>query len=115
MEILLVYLYGIYDSIASLVDGFAFLSIFSIFVNGVIGGVIKDDVLHFKKYMYIKTAIFLVIVNVLIPPKEIAVAMVAAPTVVKTVNNIVDSNRTAKMVSIIDLSLDKVIKKLEEK
>lgn len=132
MEILLVYLYGIYDSVSSVIGasmiiiGMASVTALAVHFSSKDLASLYDEKEekhkeHMKKassakrFILIKTFIVLLILDVLIPPKEIAVAMVAAPTVVKTVNSIVDSNRTTKMVNIIDLSLDKVIKKLEEK
>jgi hypothetical protein len=57
---------------------------------------------------------FLILANVLIPPKNIAVMMVAAPHIVEISKDVADSNRTKKLINILDNSLDYLDKKTKE-
>ena len=131
MEILLVYLYGIYDSIAGFLT-FATIILTSMTITF---SLVKAVTMHernryshtqdkyeqytegvkfWDKFIYIKLSILLIIINILVPPKNIAVAMVAAPYAVQAAADLVDSNTTKKISTIIDLSLDKAITKLKD-
>lgn len=130
-EVLMIYLYGIWDSIEALliisviiVTGITLTTVIVYMVN-------KDDIEIYssediiknakanmeksKKFMYTKTSILLIILAILFPTKEIAVAMFAAKPTIQLVKDVADSNRTAKLVDIFDLSLEKIASKLKKK
>lgn len=132
MEILLVYLYGIYDSVYNFIGMSMIISIIVSLVAVAVAFFHKDmsSIYHkdseryrelisnyesSKKFIFLKTSIMLIIINVLFPPKEIAVAMVIAPKVVEITKDIADSNRTKKIVNVIDLGIDRITDKLKEK
>ena len=134
MEILAVYLYGIYGSITATIAVVASVMIAVTITFSIIyiaqksdyesnkhktetNSYYKEAVPRYKasyenakKFMFIKTSIFLVILNVLIPPKEIAVAMFAIKPAIQMAKDISDSNRTKNIVDILDLSIAKVKK-----
>jgi len=137
MEILAVYLYGIYGSITATLTVFAWIIIIGSTIAGIIYLINKheyeayqnsDDhwrkedlpnnkVLyeHMKKLIFIKTSIFLVVLNILIPPKEIAVAMVAVKPAIQIAKDIKDSNRTQSIIEILDLSIARVKDSLRDR
>ena len=114
-EALIVYLYGIWGNIEVLLDLIMFILVVGTAVGAIIvlialGGTFED----FKKIFYIKTFIFVVILNTLLPSKEIFVAMLAATPVVNTVKELSGSEKISKIEKILDLSLDKAVKELEK-
>ena len=138
MEILAIYLYGIYSSVEAVI-------LISTIIVATITGMFtvvyviqkseydtnlpkgetrtyyrnalpeyKANYENARKFMFIKTSIALIIINVLMPPKEIAVAMIAVNPAIKLAKDIKDSNRTQNIVEILDLSIARIKEKLDD-
>ena len=138
MEILAIYLYGVYGGIKAL----AVVSMLTVGLITIVFLVIyiaqksnyevnnhKAETSHYykdalpeykasyeqaKKFIFIKTTIALVVLNIMIPPKSIAVAMFAVEPAIQIAKDINDSNRTKSLVEILDLSIARVKENLEK-
>ena len=118
-ETLIVYLYGIWGNIGGALETVLVIMVMGAIAGGLIllitsnelGG---DFIKKFKKILYIKTFIFVFVLNTLMPSKEIFVAMIAATPVVNTVKELGSSEKVSKIEKILDLSLDKAVRELEK-
>lgn len=114
--ILLIYLWGIYDNIVAVFIVILLFLMVLIVILGVTLSSLEEGrlserekqlkILHKKwiKRLAIVGGI-LIVLNVLIPPKNIAVMMYATPTAIEALQSISDSNRTQTIVDILDNSL----------
>ena len=114
--ILLIYLWGIYDNIVAVFIVIAVFLMVLIVILGVTLSSLEEGrlserekqrkILHKKwiKRLAIVGGI-LIVLNILIPPKNIAVMMYATPTAIEALQSISDSNRTQTIVDILDNSL----------
>lgn len=132
-EVLLVYVWGIYEQFSWLV-GFSFiLGVITLFAYGFsylwendysphyredeeVKQSFKDKLNYFrdvcKKLLGVSTIIL--VVNSFIPTRNVAVMMVSAPTIVKLAGDVADSNTTKRLVGILDSSLALLEKKVGE-
>ena len=123
-ETLIVYLYGIWGNMETLLNiavsitlTITLISLFVVSVVSVEGYHTEEDKKKLetvKKFILIKTNVFLLVLNTFIPPKEIFVAMLAATPVVNTVKELGNSEKMSKIEKILDLSLDKAVRELEK-
>ena len=123
-ETLIVYLYGIWDNIDTLLNvtvaitlAITLFSLFVVFVISMEGHSPEKDkkaIETAKKFILIKTNIILLVLATFTPSKEIFVAMLAATPVVNTVKELGSSEKVSKIEKILDLSLDKAVKELEK-
>lgn len=130
MEIFIIYLYGIYDNVDSLLEAALILltlsTIFGGIAKGIVATAMTDEVPesdthkglrrwfdHWSSLILIKPLIIVAIIAVLLPPKNIMLAMFATPYALDLASTIADSNATKRVGDIIDLALDKAESKLK--
>lgn len=116
-EILMIYLYSIWGNFEHMLAGVTFVTITITIVAGFLYLATFEEkkvetTKAIKKYILIKTTIVLIILNVLIPSKNIMLAMMVATPVIEGVQKIAKSEKLDKVEKILDLALDKSIKKL---
>jgi heme/copper-type cytochrome/quinol oxidase subunit 2 len=121
--VLLIYLYGIYDSIEDLLTGMTVIGMFLMLVITLLIAMwYYDELLSDSEKILYKarlklgwiTILILLIVNTLMPPKNIAVLMFAADPLIEASKTISDSNRTKSIINILDNSLNYLEKKSKE-
>ena len=121
-EVLLIYIYGIWDNLYLLTKLGAFfttlsllLLVFIALINSNDKGTKVSDEPNFSLAMKFNwPAIIFMTVYTLMPSKNILVLMVAAPTIVQIANDAADSNRTKSIVNILDNSINYLEKKSKE-
>jgi hypothetical protein len=122
-EVLLVYLWGIWDNLSTLVLILTLLVVGTVVVlmfNAWISAELDNhekmaDELSFILARKLKWwVVALVLLHTLMPSKNILVLMVAAPTIVKVAHDVADSNRTQAILNILDNSISYLEKKSKE-
>jgi uncharacterized membrane protein YjgN (DUF898 family) len=122
-EVLLIYIYSIWDNLSTLVliltllvVGTVIVLIFNAWINAEFDGNEKlTDEHSFRLARKLKWwVVALVLLHTLMPSKNTFVLMVAAPSVVQIANDVADSNRTKSIVNILDNSINYLEKKSEE-
>ena len=108
-----IYLYGIYPSISGLLE---FSVVVILVVAAIIGAVDLSKNNNFGSMVrsirgYLIATVALVILNVLMPPRSIAIAMVALEPTKEMMTSVADSNRTQKLTQSLDNVLDYIVKR----
>ena len=118
--VLLIYLWGIYDNILSLLDIISMVSISAIIILG-IGWLIAHEstenaISVIETWLNRVTITFVVslTLSTFIPSKNVVVMMYAAPTAIEALQDISDSNRTQTVINILDNSLNYLETKSKE-
>jgi len=116
----MIYLYGIYPNIKGSVSLILFLMMFIVPISlALILMSINDGALekkHFFKTLKIEVLVFIVlgIINTMLPPRNIVVAMFALEPAKEIINNVTDSNRTNKVMDTLDNYIEYINKKSKE-
>ena len=112
--ILLIYLWGIYEQVGNLI--IVIMALVAIYILVILITLLPENDLDRLKNIKLPAIIFLtlLVLQALTPTRNIAVMMVSAPTILEVAQNIKDSNRTAKLTTILDNSLNFLEKKSKE-
>lgn len=119
--VLLIYLWGIYDNILSLLTGIGIISISAIIVLGVIWILLQEEFMDNTMSIietWLKRITITLIVSLtlstFIPSKNVIIMMYAAPTAIEVLQDISDSNRTQTVINILNNSLNYLETKSKE-
>ena len=118
--VLLIYLWGIYDNILSLLDIISMVSISAIILLGISWSIahesMENSISVIETWLNRATITFVVslTLSTFIPSKNVVVMMYAAPTAIEALQDISDSNRTQTVINILDNSLNYLETKSKE-
>ena len=118
--VLLIYLWGIYDNILSLLDIISMVSISAIILLGISWSIahesMENSISVIETWLNRATITFVVslTLSTFIPSKNVVVMMYAAPTAIEALRDISDSNRTQTVINILDNSLNYLETKSKE-